>query len=161
MFSSDLWPLNPVTDGELVRRVYARSWPETCRSDFSADEVITRLGERELLWWQRKVASSPIRIGGGPALGGFGFALAAPEGDGWDLGYLFVEPEAFGAGLAGDLHDAAITQLRGVTDLVGGWVLQGNVRSQRFLTTRGWVNCGLQAPPWQTTAAFIRYELTL
>lgn len=54
----------------------------------------------------------------------------------------------------------AIAHLRGVPDLVGGWVLRGNVRSQRFLTARGWVRRGLQSPPWQTTAAFFATNST-
>ncbi len=149
-------------DAELVRRVYSRSWPTSCRNDYSADEIIERLGTRDLLWWQRKLDKSPIGFAGGPALGGFGFALAAPEGDGWDFSYLFCEPEAFGTGLAGALHDAVIDALRGTTDVVGGLVLEGNERSQRFLTARGWTNYGIQTPPWpEASARFTRFELAL
>lgn len=150
--------LDPIDDGELVRRVYSRSWPLTARDDFTADEVIARLGDRDLLWWQRKLAASPIRIGGGPAFGGFGFALAAPVGETWEMSYLFVEPEAFGTGLAAALHDTVIERLQGTTATVEGWVLRGNERSQRFLAKRHWENQGLQPPPWASTAQFYRYQ---
>jgi RimJ/RimL family protein N-acetyltransferase len=158
---SEIRILDPFNDGELVRRVYARSWPHTCRSDFSADAVISRLGDRDLLWWQRKLAAAPIRIGGESALGGSGFALAAPADGRWEMSYLFVEPEAFGSGLAAELHDAVIEQLREVTDVVDGWVLRGNERSQRFLARRGWTNHGLRTPPWVSTAQCLHFERSL
>jgi periplasmic divalent cation tolerance protein len=151
--------IDPVEDAELVRRVYARSWPTTCHNDYSADEIIERLGNRDLLWWQKKLSKSPIRFTGTTASGRAGFALAAPEGDGWDFSYLFCEPEAFGSGLAAALHDAVVEALGGVTDVVGGWVLAGNERSQRFLTSRGWANYGIQTPPWpEASARFVRFE---
>jgi GNAT superfamily N-acetyltransferase len=123
--------------------------------------VISRLGDRDLLWWQRKLAAAPIRISGESALGGSGFALAAPADGRWELSYLFVEPEAFGSGLAAALHDAAIDQLRGVTNAVDGWVLNGNERSQRFLARRGWTNHGVRTPPWVSTAQCLHFEYTL
>lgn len=126
--------LDAVGDGELVRRIYSRSWPTTSRSDFSADEIIDRLGARDALWWQRNLAQSPIRLGGGPVNGGFGFALAAFESRSWDLTYLFCEPTVWGTGLADALHDAALTQLRSRTLCVGAWILHGNSQSQKFLS---------------------------
>jgi GNAT superfamily N-acetyltransferase len=161
MSAHDVWRAGAVPDGELVRRVYARSWPATCRENFTADEVIARLGARDLLWWQRRIAASPVRFAGGPANGGFGFALAEPVGDGWDLTYLFCEPEAWGTGLADALHAAAVESLRPTTSTVGAWILAGNARSRHFFASRGWVCCGVQPPPWETTAAFFRYELSL
>jgi hypothetical protein len=154
--------IDPVEDAELVRRVYARSWPTTCRNDYSADEIIERLGNRDLLWWQKKLSKSPIRFAGTAASGAAGFALAALEGDRWDFSYLFCEPEAFGSGLAAALHDAVLAALGGTMDVVGGWVLAGNQRSQRFLTSRGWVSFGIQTPPWpEASARFVCFELKL
>ncbi len=154
--------LDPLDDGELVRRVYARSWPATCREDYSADAVIERLGIRDLLWWQRKLSHSPVRLAGVTESGAYGFALAAPEESGWDFSYLFCEPEAFGTGLAAALHDAVLENLKEHTDRVGGWVLRGNERSQRFLATRGWENHGVQTPPWpEVSVQFVRFELPL
>jgi hypothetical protein len=143
----DIRGIDPVADAELVRRVYARSWPTSCRNDYSSDEIIERLGTRDLLWWQQKLSKSSIRVAGGPVSGGFGFALAAPEGDGWVLSHLFCEPETFNTGLADALHDAVVDALRGTTGFVGGWVLEGDDRSQRFLTSRGWVNYGFRHHP--------------
>jgi GNAT superfamily N-acetyltransferase len=161
MALGEVWQLDPARHGELARRVYARSWPVTARPDFSCDEIIHRLGDRDLLWWQRKLSQSPVRLGAGPANGGFGFLLAAPEPHGWDVTYLFCEPESFGTGLADTLHAHALDALRPVTDTLGGWVLAGNGRSQAFLSRRGWTDCGVQPPPWPTLAQFHRYELRL
>jgi GNAT superfamily N-acetyltransferase len=161
MAAHDTWVMDPAQDAELARRVYARSWPTTCRADFSADEIIERIGSRDALWWAHTIASSPVRIAGGPSSDGlgFGFALASPEGDGWDLSYLFCEPEAFGTGLAGALHDTAVRELATSGQKVGAWILQGNLRSQRFFERRGWQCRGLRTPPWVSTARFLRYEL--
>lgn len=158
------WYMEPSRDAELVRRVYARSWPVSARQDYSADEIIDRLGERDLLWWQRKLAASPVRVAGGPARGGFGFVLLAQEAYGWDVTYAFCEPEAFGTGLVDELSLRALARLRAEDEActtVGAWVLVGNALSQAASAKRGWRNLGIQAPPWPTTAQFYRYELAL
>lgn len=162
MATHELWKLDPLMDGELVRRVYSRSWPTTCRGDFHPDEIIERLGSRDLRWWQRKLEGSPVRFAGGSHEGPAGFALAVIEEGVWDLTYIFCEPAAFGTGLAGVLHDAVIEELRPATDIIGSWILVGNTRSQRFFETRGWKRVGVQQPPWPTKSElFYRYELSL
>lgn len=153
----DVWPIDPGRDAELVRRVYARSWPLTCRADFSADAVITRLGERDLVWWQQVLSRAPVRFACGPADGGFGFVTVAPVTNGWDLTYLVCEPEAFGTGLAASLHAAALGALEPSAPL-GAWILAGDARSQASFTRLGWRNCGRRQPPWPSAAEFYRFE---
>ena len=64
-----------------------------------------------------------------------GSALASAE---W-LDGLYVVPERWGTGLAGELHDRA---LEVVQELGSGschlWVLEDNVRARRFYERRGW-----------------------
>lgn len=156
--------MDPVEDAELARRVYARSWPQTCRQDYDADAIIERLGDRDVTWWQRTLDRSPICVAGGPAQGGFGFLVMAQEVDGWNVTYAFCEPEAFGTGLIDALSDNALARLALLDPTcgsVGAWILAGNVMSQSAAAKRGWHNRGLLTPPWAASAAFYRYELPL
>jgi putative acetyltransferase len=52
---------------------------------------------------------------------------------------IYVRPAAWGSGLAGELHDAAVEELRarGV-DRARLWVLERNDRARRFYERRGW-----------------------
>jgi GNAT superfamily N-acetyltransferase len=52
--------------------------------------------------------------------------------DGW-LCQLFVRPEAWGTGVAAELHDRAIEL--GARQL---WVMEQNARARRFYERRGW-----------------------
>ena len=149
-------------DAELARRVYARAWPVTCRDDYVADEIIARLGERDLAWWQRKLAHAAIAIAGGPARGGYGFVVVEKNESGrctWDVTYMFCEPEAFGTGLAQLLGTVALESLGPNPGTVGSWILAGNKRSQAAAEKLGWKNRGIQTPPWGGDATFYRYEL--
>jgi GNAT superfamily N-acetyltransferase len=64
-----------------------------------------------------------------------GFALVT---GGW-LQKLYVRPSAWGTGVAGELHDGALDELREL----GGeeaqlWTLEHNDRARRFYEKRGW-----------------------
>ncbi|MBA2255174.1 MAG: GNAT family N-acetyltransferase [Chloroflexi bacterium] len=52
---------------------------------------------------------------------------------------LYVDPEAWGSGAAGALHDHAVEALRaaGIT-MARLWVLEHNQRARRFYERRGW-----------------------
>ena len=64
-----------------------------------------------------------------------GFALA---GQGW-LHRLFVRESAWGTGVAGELHDAALDALRSAGARSASlWSLAENARARRFYERRGW-----------------------
>ena len=57
---------------------------------------------------------------------------------GW-LDGLYVVPERWGTGVAGELHDAGLDHLRGLgVTACRLWVLEGNTRARRFYERRGW-----------------------
>ena len=53
------------------------------------------------------------------------------------LGGLYVVPEEWGSGVAGDLHDAALAAMPDCPEL-GLWTLEANHRARRFYERRGW-----------------------
>ena len=58
--------------------------------------------------------------------------------DGW-LDGLYVRPEWWGTGVAGELHDRAVAALRaGGVETARLWVLEANGRARRFYERRGW-----------------------
>jgi GNAT superfamily N-acetyltransferase len=57
---------------------------------------------------------------------------------GW-LDGLYVVPEAWGTGVAGELHDAALAYLRSSGETEARlWVLEANTRARRFYERGGW-----------------------
>jgi GNAT superfamily N-acetyltransferase len=63
---------------------------------------------------------------------------AACVTDGWLEG-LYVVPERWGTGLADELHDRALDEVRGLgSALCRLWVLEDNSRARRFYERRGW-----------------------
>jgi RimJ/RimL family protein N-acetyltransferase len=57
---------------------------------------------------------------------------------GW-LDGLYVVPEAWGTGIAGELHDAVLDHLRGLDETECRlWVLEENARARRFYERRSW-----------------------
>jgi GNAT superfamily N-acetyltransferase len=52
---------------------------------------------------------------------------------------LYVVPEQWGTGLAGELHDRALEVVRGLGSVrCRLWVLEDNARARRFYERRGW-----------------------
>ena len=52
---------------------------------------------------------------------------------------LYVVPEQWGTGLAGELHDCALEVVRGLGSVrCRLWVLEDNARARRFYERRGW-----------------------
>jgi GNAT superfamily N-acetyltransferase len=52
---------------------------------------------------------------------------------------LYVIPERWGTGLAGELHDRALEVVRGLgSERCHLWVLEDNSRARRFYERRGW-----------------------
>ena len=57
---------------------------------------------------------------------------------GWLQG-LYVVPERWGTGLADELHDRALDEVRALgSDSCRLWVLEDNIRARRFYERRGW-----------------------
>jgi GNAT superfamily N-acetyltransferase len=70
---------------------------------------------------------------------GRGFAATRDE---W-LDGLYVRPEFWGTGVAGELHDRAVAAVRAAgCETARLWVLQANVRARRFYERRGWAPDG-------------------
>jgi GNAT superfamily N-acetyltransferase len=63
-------------------------------------------------------------------------------GDEW-LNGLYVRPEWWGSGVAGELHDRAVAALREAGVATARlWVLEANGRARRFYERRGWAPDG-------------------
>lgn len=127
----------PVTvqSAGLCGLIYVRSWPETASCSYSSAQIGARLVERGPRYWMTHLENSPVRVAG-EVDGLWGFGLITSEPEGLELSYLFVEPEAFGTGLAAAIYDELLEDVQGP---LCAWVLSGNVRSQRFFIKRGWV----------------------
>jgi diamine N-acetyltransferase len=66
---------------------------------------------------------------------------------------LYVTPEHWGTGLAGELHDWALELVRELgSELCHLWVLEDNARARRFYERRGWRENGttrvVEFPPY-------------
>lgn len=121
-------------DAALCAAVYARSWPLGAAHDYTPAEIAERLATRPLGYWLELLERSRVRLHASWE-DAHGFALISPTPDGDELSYLFVEPEAFGTGLAHTLHAAALAAAPGP---LRAWVLAGNARALAFYTRRGW-----------------------
>ncbi|MGH2933445.1 MAG: GNAT family N-acetyltransferase [Gaiellaceae bacterium] len=88
-----------------------------------------------------------------------GFALVT---EGW-LQKLYVRPVAWGSGVAGELHDAALAELR----MLGGseaqlWTLEHNERARRFYEKRGWqLNGRTRVVPFPPNPIDVGYSIEL
>jgi GNAT superfamily N-acetyltransferase len=70
---------------------------------------------------------------------GRGFAAVAGE---W-LDGMYVRPEAWGSGVADELHERAVDAIRAAGhERARLWVLEGNIRARRFYERHGWVADG-------------------
>jgi GNAT superfamily N-acetyltransferase len=66
----------------------------------------------------------------------------AAIGDEW-LNGLYVRPEAWGTGVAAELHDRAVAAIRAAGhERARLWVLEENARARRFYERHGWVADG-------------------
>jgi len=88
-----------------------------------------------------------------------GFALVT---EGW-LQKLYVRPAAWGTGVAAELHDAALAELRA---LGGGeaqlWTLEHNDRARRFYERRGWhLNGRTRVVPFPPNPIDVGYSIEL
>jgi hypothetical protein len=134
----------------LCAGIYARSWPTTAKSVHSDDYIRARLAGRSLAYWKTYIQRSSLALLGSNSHGQ-GFCLVTPGDMFLELSYLFVEPEAFGTGLADTLcEQAELTSGRALH----AWILEGNQRSQNFFVRRGWICLeGAGQPDWADGAA--------
>jgi GNAT superfamily N-acetyltransferase len=88
-----------------------------------------------------------------------GFALA---GHGW-LQRLFVRKAAWGTGVAGELHDAALDTLRSHgAESASLWCLAENARARRFYEKRGWrLNGNERVVPFAPHPLDVGYSIDL
>jgi GNAT superfamily N-acetyltransferase len=87
--------------------------------------------------------------------------FAAVDGEWFDA--LYVRPEAWGTGIAGELHDRAVAALRasGVAR-ARLWVLEDNERARRFYGRRGWAADGTtRVVPFPPSPIDLGYALEL
>jgi GNAT superfamily N-acetyltransferase len=133
-------------DAALCGLVYVRSWPTTAACTYSPPQIQARLVERGPGYWVDHLERSPVRFSG-HVNGRYGFVLITTEPEGRELSYLFVEPEAFGTGLAEALYDSAMAQIEHRPH--HAWIISCNERSLRFFTRRGWrIEHGAGQPCW-------------
>lgn len=71
-----------------------------------------------------------------------GIAVCRREGDAVELRDLYVDPGAWGTGVAKMLLDAALDGMRGGAEAAFLWVGQANLRARRFYEREGWVEDG-------------------
>ena len=139
----------------LCAGIYHRSWPTTAANDYRPDEIRGRLTERTLEYWADHIEASRLALLGSNSHGQ-GFCLVTPGESFLELSYLFVEPEAFGTGLAGVLCEQA--ELTAMSAL-HAWVLEGNERSRRFFVSRGWKECAdAGQPDWADGKAHVLFR---
>jgi GNAT superfamily N-acetyltransferase len=74
---------------------------------------------------------------------------------------LYVVPERWGTGLAGDLHDRALEIVLVLgSELCHLWVLEDNARARRFYERRGWRENGntrvVEFPPYPLDIGYTR-----
>jgi GNAT superfamily N-acetyltransferase len=76
-----------------------------------------------------------------------GVATVLVEDDAGELRSLYVVPEEWGSGVAGALHDRAVTGMRelGATEATL-WVAEQNVRARRLYEREGWSADGETKP---------------
>lgn len=143
----------------LCAGIYMRSWPTTAGGNYSDDQIRARLTSRSLSYWKDLIDRSSLALLGSNSHGQ-GFCLVTPGDKFVELSYLFVEPEAFGTGLAATLcEQAELTSDR----ILNAWILSGNERSQRFFTRRGWEpRADVGQPDWSVgDAQFVLFRQRL
>jgi len=141
----------------LCGLIYVRSWPVTAKASHSAEELYERLVKRGPDYRVGCLERSPVRLIG-KLEGSRGFILATQKAEGLELSYLFVEPEAFGSGLAADLYDAALAEPHPRPEFA--WVLSSNERSLRFFDRRGWeVDENAPQPDWAAGQYYMKLIL--
>jgi hypothetical protein len=148
-------------DLRLCRDVYLRSWPVTAGGVYTPEQMRRRFEQvDDLGFWHAIVDGSDRRFTGTTVIDGVvrhGFATAHHEDGAWEFGWLFVEPEAFGSGLADALYTATVEDIEGPWF---GFILDGNVMSPRFLASRGWRKVPGEQPDWAIALGhrYRRYE---
>jgi ribosomal protein S18 acetylase RimI-like enzyme len=144
-------------DAALCGLIYVRSWPETAACSYSREQIHQRLTGRTISFWTRYLDRSPTRLLGSLD-GSHGFLLVSHNPGGLELSYLFVEPEAFGSGLASRLYEAALASASSRPEFA--WVLSCNQRSLRFFTKRGWEQDDTASQPaWADSHRYTRLVL--
>ena len=148
----------------IVRRATARDAPQCAgihvrswRAGYHGmlpDEYLESLTDVDRLpWWELQLGE-----GGEPALEVFvaedidgslrGFAAACPDGADPSVGViaqLYVDPDAWGTGVARDLLTAATDNLKARSFAVATLsVARGNARARRFYEREGWHATGIE-----------------
>lgn len=142
--------------------IYLRSWPATASGIYSPAEIEARFTQvAELAFWERHIGASHRKLLGSVSKDGtryHGFSAAELTADGWEYGWLFLEPEAFGSGLATALYDATVA---GTSGKWFSYILDGNQMSARFLARRGWVPVAAPQPEWAVALGhhYTRWEM--
>lgn len=161
-------------DARAILDVRARSWQVAYAHVFPAAELeqqVTSTGERTGRWKELIEAPAPrthtiVAEQAGEIVG---FAHVGPaRGDSaHDVGELYaiyVQPDAWGAGIGRDLMAETLSLLRGEGFRQAIlWVLEDNPRTRRFYDLAGWrADGGVQDEEWLgTTIREVRYRIDL
>ncbi|MFZ0394598.1 MAG: GNAT family N-acetyltransferase [Terracidiphilus sp.] len=158
-------------DALAVARVHVRSWQAAYRS-LLPDEYLDQLRPEDRAArydFSHADPRKPCTQVGESDGAIVGFATTAPARDSdcaglGELLALYVAPESWGQGIGQQLSAAARQRLtdEGFAEAVL-WMLDGNVRADRFYRQDGWLPDGSQKRDeiWGITVAEIRYRRAL
>jgi GNAT superfamily N-acetyltransferase len=162
--------LRPGDDGDLTavgdlhyrsRRTAYAGILSPAALDFGSPDA---LGEwwRERVRWERDTHRLTVADQDG-RLAGFTYLGVGEEPDTAELSAIHVEPDLVGTGVGRLLMIDALAALRAYGSSAVLWVLDGNVRAQRFYERGGWVFDGRvrDAPMGGETTRQLRYARSL
>ena len=154
-----------------VARVHVRSWQAAYRG-LLPDDYLDQLRPEDRApkyTFGNPDPLTPWTVVAGEKGSIYGFATTGPARDRdltecGELMALYVDPERWGRGIGNALMSAARARL----DELGFrnailWVLEGNVRAERFYRIDGWTPDGLRRtkPAWGVTVDEVRYQRRL
>ncbi len=141
-------------DAEGCARVHVVSWRAGYEGMLPAEYLDSLAVADRLPWWEQQLGPSgnpdvEVFVADDPGSGGVrGFATVGPSGDDPAVGVLaqlYLEPGAWGTGIARDLLAAALDSLRArgfVAATLG--VARDNARARRFYEREGWQATGAE-----------------
>jgi GNAT superfamily N-acetyltransferase len=118
-------------DAPAVAALHVRSW-HRAYADFVAPENMPTLAEREATWSGELAGPTWVWDQDGLVAGVVQVRDA-------ELGVLYVDPPAQGAGIGSALHDHALDRIRAAGhDRATVWVFTANGHGRDFYAARGW-----------------------
>jgi GNAT superfamily N-acetyltransferase len=157
-------------DALAVGRVRNRSWQAAYAHLFPA-EALSSLDDESALAWSRRILAAPsvqLLVGelDGMVVGFSSFGAAWDEADAGagELYAIYVDPDAWGAGVGQALMAGTLTWFRerGFAEAIL-WVFEDNPRTRRFYELSGWTaDGGIKDEEWfDIVRPAVRYRIAL